>query len=120
MYNIFYGGFFMPFARYLEAGGVGLEAFTPFLMIGALMAMFYFFIYKPGKKQERAVAEMRSQLKVGDEISTNGGILGKIIQIKDDFIVVETGAAKTKITLARWAVRAVEVSAESDDEDEEE
>ena len=81
--------------------------------------MFYFMIYRPQKKQERQVLDMRSGLKVGDEISTNGGLMGKIIQIKDDFIIMENGADRTKIKIAKWAVRAVEIPAESDDDEEE-
>jgi preprotein translocase subunit YajC len=66
------------------------------------------------------VEEMRSGLRVGDEISTTGGILGKIIQIKDDFIIIETGNDKTKLKMTKWAVRAVEHREEEEEEDDEE
>ena len=77
-------------------------------MIAIFVVFAYFLLYRPQKKQERAVNEMRSSLRVGDEIATTGGILGKIIQIKDDFIIIETGNDKTKMKLAKWGVRSVE------------
>jgi len=90
------------------------------IMIGLFGAAMYFLLYRPQKKQEKAVNDMRSSLKVGDEISTNGGILGKIVQIKEDFLVIETGNDRTKLRIAKWAVRAVEHRAEeNDDEDDE-
>ena len=89
------------------------------IMIGLFGVAMYFLLYRPQKKQEKAVNEMRSSLKIGDEISTNGGILGKIIQIKDDFIVIETGNDRTKLKIAKWAIRAVERRAEDEEEDEE-
>jgi len=89
-------------------------------MIALVVLLGYFLLYRPQKKQEKSVKEMRASLKVGDEISTNGGILGKVLQIKDDFIVIETGADRTKMKLAKWAIRAIEkhVDDEEDEEDE--
>ena len=56
------------------------------LMIGIFALVFYLFIYRPQKKQEKETARMRNELKIGDEISTNGGILGRIVKIKDEII----------------------------------
>ena len=89
------------------------------IMIGLFGVAMYFLLYRPQKKQEKAVNDMRSSLKVGDEISTNGGILGKIIQIKEDFLVIETGNDRTKLKIAKWAVRAVERRAEEEEGDDE-
>lgn len=89
------------------------------LPIGLFGVMAYFLLYRPQKKQEKVVKEMREGLRVGDEISTNGGLLGKIIQIKDDFIILETGNDKTKIKIAKWAVRAVEKRIDDEEEDDE-
>ena len=99
-----------------EVGGLGF--LNPILMIALFGLLMYFMLYRPQKKQEKAVNEMRSSLKVGDEISTNGGILGKIIQIKDDYLVIETGNDRTKLKITKWAVRSVE-HREEEDEDEE-
>ena len=95
-----------------------VSTLSPIFMIAVVAAVFYFFIYRPQKKQEKQVAEMRSSLGVNDEISTTAGILGKVIQIKDDYIIIETGNDKTKLKLAKWAIRAIEKSANDDDDDE--
>lgn len=100
-----------------DAGGLGF--LSPIIMIALFGALMYFMLYRPQKKQEKAVNEMRSSLKVGDEISTTGGILGKIIQIKDEFIIIETGNDRTKLKITKWAVRAVEHREEEDEDDEE-
>ena len=63
------------------------------------------------KKQEKQVNEMRNQLMVGDEITTIGGILGKIISIKEETLMIETGHDRTKIRILKSAVRNVDVHA---------
>ena len=93
-----------------------LAQYSSFIMIIVLVVVFYFFLYRPQKKQEKQIAAMRSNIKVGDGISTNGGILGKVVQIKDDYLIIETGNDKTKMKIAKWAIRAVEQPAEEDDE----
>ena len=99
------------------AGGGGTTMLIMFALFGL---MFYFLILRPQKKQQKQIEDMRNSLKVGDEISTTGGILGKIIQIKDDFLVIENGADRTKIKIAKWAVRSIDVPVETDDDDDEE
>jgi len=96
----------------------GLLGMLPMILIFVLFA--YFMLYRPQKKQERAVNEMRGSLRVGDEIATTGGILGKIIQIKEDFIIIETGNDKTKMKIAKWGVRSVEFREEEDEDEEDE
>jgi preprotein translocase subunit YajC len=98
------------------AGLGGLLGTLPIIIIFILFA--YFMLYRPQKKQERMVNEMRSSLRVGDEIATTGGVLGKIVQIKDEFIIIETGKDKTKIQIAKWGVRSVEHREDDDDEDD--
>ena len=107
-----------PAAEAAEVGGLGF--LQPILLIGLFGLLMYFMLYRPQKKQEKAVNAMRSSLQIGDEISTNGGILGKIIQIKDEFIIIETGNDRTKLKLAKWSIRAVEHREEDEYEDDEE
>ncbi len=78
----------------------------------AILAIFYFFGMRPQKKQEQAAAQMRDNLMVGDEITTIGGIIGKIVSIKEETILVETGRDKTRIRFLKTAVRNVDVHAE--------
>lgn len=82
------------------------------IMIVAMVALFYFFLYRPQKKQEKAAAEMRNNLAVGDEVTTIGGIIGKIISIKDETCVIETTGDRTKIRFLKSAVKTVDVKAE--------
>ncbi len=88
------------------------------VMLVAFIAIFYFMIYRPQKKQEKETKNMRDNLQIGDEISTNGGILGRIVKIKEDIITIETGSDKGKLKIFKWAVRAVEIPANAEkDED---
>ena len=82
------------------------------IMIVAMIALFYFFLYRPQKKQEKATNEMRNNLQVGDEITTIGGIIGKIVSIKEETCVIETTGDRTKIRILKSAVRNVDVKAE--------
>ena len=82
------------------------------IMIAVFGVVMYFFMYRPQKKQEKEVNNMRNNLQVGDEITTIGGIIGKIVSIKEETIMIETGHDRTKIRLLRTAVRSVDVRAE--------
>ena len=91
--------------------------FTAILLPIAFLVIMYFFIIMPQKKQEKETAKMRDNLQIGDEISTNGGILGRVVKIKDDIITIETGSNKNKLKIFKWAVRAVEIPANSEEEE---
>ena len=80
-------------------------------MLVLLVVVFYFFMIRPQKKQERKDAEMRGALQVGDEVTTIGGIIGKVVSIKEDTFVLETTKDKTKIRFLRGAIRSVDVKA---------
>ena len=81
-------------------------------MIVVIFVVFYFFMIRPQKKQEKAQNEMRNNLTVGDEITTIGGIIGKIVSIKEETLVLETSRDGTKIRILKSAVRNVDVHAE--------
>ena len=93
----------------VSAGGSGLATI---IMLVLMLVIFYFFMYKPQKKQEKETANMRNNLQVGDEITTIGGIIGKIISIKDETILIATSGDRTKIRILKSAVRNVDVKAE--------
>ena len=80
-----------------------------------LIVVMYFLIIRPQKKREREVNRMRSNLHVGDEIITIGGICGKIVKTKEDSIVIQVGADKTKFEMMRWSVSKVVDSVEQKD-----
>ena len=81
-------------------------------MIVVLFVVFYFFGIRPQKKQEKEVNAMRNSLQVGDEITTIGGIIGKVISIKEETVMIETGHDRTKIRILRTAIRSIDVRAE--------
>ena len=80
-------------------------------MIVVLVALMYFFMIRPQKKQEKKDAEMRNALQVGDEVTTIGGIIGKVVSIKEETFVLETTKDKTKIRFLKGAIRSVDVKA---------
>ncbi len=96
---------------HLLQGGVGSTIMTV-VMIVAMIALFYFFMYRPQKKQEKETKSMRDNLQVGDEITTIGGIIGKIVSIKEETLLLETGRDKVRIRILKSAVRNVDVKAE--------
>ncbi len=94
------------------ADAAGANAITTIVMLVAMIAVFYFFMYRPQKKQEKESNDMRNNLQVGDEITTIGGIIGKIVSIKDETVLIETSNERNKIRILRTAVRNVDVHAE--------
>lgn len=83
-------------------------------IVGGLIvvAFLYFTVLRPQKKQEKETAEMRNNLMVGDEITTIGGIIGKVVSIKEETVMIETGHDRTKIRILKSAIRNVDVRAE--------
>ncbi len=78
-----------------------LTSFAPLII---LILFFYFAMYRPQKKKETKIREMRDNLAVGDEIVTIGGIRGKVIVVKEDMVTIESGATKTRLDIMKWAV----------------
>ena len=93
-------------------GNTTITTISTFVMLAAMVAIFYFFMYRPQKKQEKEQNSMRENLQVGDEITTIGGIIGKIVSIKDETVLIETSNERNKIRILRTAVRNVDVHAE--------
>lgn len=96
----------------LESAGGGSSMLSIILMVVLFIGVFYFFGIRPQKKQERQAAEMRNSLMVGDEITTIGGIIGKIVSLKEETMVIETTRDHTRIRLLKSAVRSVDVRVE--------
>lgn len=99
--------------NFLTSGGDSTMA--SLFSIGMLVVMFvamYFLTIRPQKKAEKEANQMRNNLEVGDEITTIGGIIGKIVSIKDETCVIETSRDGTKIRILKAAVRNVDVKAE--------
>jgi preprotein translocase subunit YajC len=89
-----------------------ITSLAPMLIMVLMFVALYFFMIRPQKKQEKETNDMRNNLKVGDEITTIGGIIGKIVSIKEETVMIETGHDRTKIRILKTAVRNVDVHAE--------
>ena len=87
------------------SAGFDISSFaTTVLPFAGVFAVFYFMIIRPESKRKKETQKMLDELKVGDDVTTRGGIYGKVYQIKDDKVIIETGPDHTKIQLMRWAV----------------
>ena len=74
------------------------------VMMVVMLVVFYFFLIRPENKKKKEANEMRNSLKVGDNITTIGGVIGDIVHIKDDSIVIETTADKVRVEFTKWAI----------------
>ena len=81
-----------------------LIQFGPLVLI---FLVFYFMVIRPQNKKQNEIKDMRANLKVGDRVQTIGGIIGKIIVIKEDFVVIETSGDKKKMEIMKWGVSSV-------------
>ena len=95
--------------NFLLEGENGNNLLFTIISIGLLIVFFYFFMIRPQKKQEKRNNDMRNALAVGDEVTTIGGIIGKVISIKEETFVLETTKDKTKIRFLKGAIRSVDV-----------
>ena len=85
-------------------GGAG--NYSMIIMLLAMFGVMYFFVMRPQKKKQKEEQAMRDNVQIGDEITTIGGLVGRVVTVKDDFLVIETGADRNKIKITRWAVSA--------------
>jgi preprotein translocase subunit YajC len=101
----------MNFA-FLETSAAGGSMWTSIIMMALIILVFWFFIIRPQRKKDKETAKMCSELQVGDEIVTIGGIIGIIVSMKEDSLVIETGSDRSKVRLARWAISGKNTTAE--------
>lgn len=85
----------------MDTTGGMLSFIIPLL---AMIAVFYFLLIRPENKRKKQMAKMRSELAVGDVITTIGGVVGTICAVKEETIVIETGADRVRIEFTKWAV----------------
>ncbi len=74
------------------------------IMLVVMVAVFYFMLIRPENKRKKEAEQMRSSVKVGDEITTIGGICGTVVHVKDDKVVMETSADQVRIEFHKWAI----------------
>ena len=79
-----------------------------FFTLALMLVLLYFMIYRPQQTQEKKDAAMRAALEIGDQVTTIGGVIGRVVAIKDDTFVLETGADRVKIRFTKNAISSVE------------
>ena len=82
-----------------------LVQLLPILLVVVAM---YFILIRPQKKSEKETQKMRNNVQVGDEITTSGGIIGRVVSLREDTVVIETGSDRSKIRIKRWAIQSNE------------
>lgn len=97
---------------FLETASGSGSMWSSIIMMALIIVVFWFFIIRPQRKKDKETAKMRSELQVGDEIVTIGGIIGIIVSMKEDSLVIETGSDRSKVRLARWAISCKNTTAE--------
>ena len=81
------------------------NSWTTILLMVALFGVMYFVMIRPQKKKQKEEQEMRDAIQIGDEITTIGGICGRVVTVKEDSLVIETGADRNKMKITRWAIQ---------------
>ena len=97
---------------FLETASGSGSMWSSIIMMALIIVVFWFFIIRPQRKKDKETAKMRSELQVGDEIVTIGGIIGIIVSMKEDSLVIETGSDRSKVRLARWSISGKNTTAE--------
>ena len=76
------------------------------VMLALMFALMYFLMIRPQKKKEKETAKMRSNIQIGDEITTIGGVVGIVTALREDTVVIETGSDRSKVRFQRWAIQS--------------
>ena len=92
----------MPLFYTGAEGAVGMGSMLLPLIL--MLALMYFLMIRPESKRKKQAEEMRNSLKKGDQITTIGGIMGKIVHVGEDSIVIETSDDRVRMELTKWAV----------------
>ena len=97
------------------AGG-GMSMIVMLAVYGLFFVALYFIFFRPQNKKKKKEAEMRKNAQVGDEVTTIGGICGRIVAVKEESesVIIETGSDKSKLRVKRWAIGSVDTVHEDD------
>ena len=86
---------------------------SPLIMMVLMFVIFYFMLIRPENKRKKEAEQMRSSVRTGDKIVTIGGIVGTVVNVKENRIVIETGADQVRIELEKWAISSNETASEA-------
>ena len=91
------------------AGAGGILGMLPMILI--MFAVLYFFMIRPENKKKKEAEQLRSNMKKGDKVTTIGGIVGTVVDVKEDKFVIETSADQVRIEFMKWALSTNETAA---------
>ena len=78
------------------------------LMWVVVFGVFYFLLIRPQKKKDKQLKDMRSNLNVGDKVTTIGGIVANVAKVEENVVILELGPNRTKVPFEKWAIGSVE------------
>mgnify|MGYP000937099519 FL=1 len=92
------------------ASGGGENMWMTTLYMVAIIAIFYFLLMRPQQKKKKKEEQMRSSVQIGDDVTTIGGIVGRVVGIREDSdtLVIETGTDRAKMRIKKWAIGSVD------------
>lgn len=102
-------------AETASAGSTALLMLLQLSPIILIVILMYFIMIRPQRKKQKEEQKMRANMRVGDEITTIGGICGRVVNIKEDSLVIETGADRNKMSIKKWAVQTVDTIHDEND-----
>ena len=83
------------------------------IMLAMMLGIFYFMLIRPENKRKKEAEQMRSGVRTGDKITTIGGIIGTVVNVKEDKIVIETSSDQVRMELAKWAISSNDTANET-------
>ena len=83
------------------------------IMLVLMVGVFYFMLIRPENKRKKEAEQMRSSVRKGDKVTTIGGIVGTVVDVKENNIVIETSADQVRVEFAKWALSTNETAAEN-------
>lgn len=98
--------------QFLEATpAAGMDMTSTIIMLLVMVGIFYFMLIRPENKRKKEAEATRNSLKVGDKITTIGGVMGTVVSVKEDKFVIETGADQVRVEFAKWAISTNDTAA---------
>lgn len=94
------------FATASSTAAGGSNPTTMILLMVGMFAVMYFVMIRPQKKRQKEEQEMRNAVEIGDEITTIGGICGRVVTVKENHLIIETGADRNRMQITRWAIQS--------------
>ena len=91
-----------------DAGG---GMMSTIIMLVVMLGIFYFLLIRPENKRTKEAEQTRNSIKVGDQVTTIGGIVGTVVNVKEEKFVMETSADQVRVEFAKWAISTNDTAA---------